>query len=176
MCGARGNRRLHAHHLLSEGAYPQMSGYLDNIIVVCASCHLFGKVSFHGSPFEMVERFNQKFPGRYEKLKKIAQARQNIDYEAEYKELKKIELNNLKTMITLKDFSSNIPTQKQVDLLAQFLIENFEKEIGKNGKGNGEGAIEMAVRLLLELKTMREDIEEIPQFKGTREQLEDINI
>ena len=57
-------------------------------------------------------------------------------------------------MITLKDFSpDNIPTQKQVDLLAQFLIENFENEIGKNG--NGEGAIEMAVRLLLELKTLR---------------------
>jgi len=56
-------------------------------------------------------------------------------------------------MITLKDFSpDNIPTQKQVDLLAQFLIENFENEIGKNGKGNGEGAIEMAVRLLLKLK------------------------
>ena len=57
-------------------------------------------------------------------------------------------------MITLKDFSAdNIPTQKQVDNLAQFLIENFEEEIGRNGKGNGEGAIEMAVRLLLEYKT-----------------------
>ena len=81
-------------------------------------------------------------------------------------------------MITLKDFNpDNIPTQKQVDLLAQFLIENFENEIGKNGKGNGEGAIEMAVRLLLELKTMRlyyEDTQEIPQFKGTREQLDNL--
>ncbi len=58
-------------------------------------------------------------------------------------------------MITLKDFSANnIPTQKQVDNLAQFLIENFENEIGKNGNenGNGEGAIEMAVRLLLKFK------------------------
>jgi len=43
---------------------------------------------------------------------------------------------------------ANIPTQKQVEFLGQFLIENFENEIGKNGKGNGEGAIEMAVRLL----------------------------
>jgi len=81
-------------------------------------------------------------------------------------------------MITLKDFSpDNIPTQKQVDLLAQFLIENFDNEIGKNGTGNGEGAIEMAVRLLLELKTMRlyyEDTQEIPQFKGTREQLDNL--
>ena len=46
---------------------------------------------------------------------------------------------------------ANIPLEKQVDLLAQFLIENFEKDIG-NGKGSGEGAIEMAIRLLSKLK------------------------
>ena len=56
-------------------------------------------------------------------------------------------------MITLKDFSAdNIPTQKQVEDLGQFLIENFEDEIGKGKSHNGEGAIEMAVRLLLEYK------------------------
>ena len=55
--------------------------------------------------------------------------------------------NNKK--IILRDFSAdNIPIQKQVDLLAQFLIENFESEIGKGKSPNGEGAIEMAVRLL----------------------------
>ena len=66
-------------------------------------------------------------------------------------------INQNKTMnkITLKDFSAdNIPIQKQVDNLAQFMIENFEDEIGKNGMRNGEGAIEMAVRLLLELKNV----------------------
>jgi len=62
-------------------------------------------------------------------------------------------------MITLKDFSpANTPTQKQVESLAQFLIENFENEIG--GK-NGEGAIEGAVRLLIELKELREYIKKI---------------
>jgi len=56
-------------------------------------------------------------------------------------------------MITLQDFSAdNIPTQKQVESLAQFMIENFEYEIGNDGIGNGEGAIEMAVRLLLKYK------------------------
>ena len=56
-------------------------------------------------------------------------------------------------MITLKDFSTdNIPIQNQVDLLAQFLIENFEDEIGKGENPNSEGAIEMAVRLLIKLK------------------------
>jgi len=62
-----------------------------------------------------------------------------------------------KTMITLKDFApDNIPTQKQVEALGQFLIENFEDEIGGNKKANGEGAIEMAVRLLIELKELRD--------------------
>ena len=61
-------------------------------------------------------------------------------------------------MITLKDFApDNIPTQKQVDCLAEFLIENFGDEIGDNKKANGEGAIEMAVRLLLELKECRKN-------------------
>ena len=47
----------------------------------------------------------------------------------------------------------NIPIQNQVDLLAKFLIENFEEEVGKGESPNGEGAIEMAVRLLTKLKT-----------------------
>lgn len=46
----------------------------------------------------------------------------------------------------------NIPIRKRVDLLAKFLMENFGDEFG-NKKGVGEGAIEMAVRLLLEYKT-----------------------
>ena len=50
---------------------------------------------------------------------------------------------------------ANIPLEKQVDLLAQFLIENFEENIGINGKSAGEGAVEMAVRLLVELKVSR---------------------
>ncbi len=58
-------------------------------------------------------------------------------------------------MITLKDFSpDNIPTQKQVKHLGQFMIENFKDKIGEEGKGNGEGAIEMAVRLLLKYKKL----------------------
>ena len=58
-------------------------------------------------------------------------------------------------MITLKNFTpDNIPVSKQVEDLGIFLLENFEDEIG--GK-NGEGAIEMAVRLLLELKELRKE-------------------
>lgn len=67
----------------------------------------------------------------------------------QFKEMKK-------SMITLKDFTpNNTPTQKQVASLGQFLIENFEDEIGGNKRANGEGVIEMSVRLLLELKEIR---------------------
>mgnify|MGYP001591403813 FL=1 len=48
----------------------------------------------------------------------------------------------------------NIKLENQIDLLAQFLIENFEEDIGK-GKGASEGAIEMVVRLLTELKEQK---------------------
>lgn len=43
----------------------------------------------------------------------------------------------------------NIPIEKQIDLLAQYLMENFGCEM------IGEGAIEMAVRLLEEFKNAR---------------------
>ena len=42
----------------------------------------------------------------------------------------------------------NIKLDKQVDYLAEFLITKFNDEIGKGQSPNGEGAIEMAVRLL----------------------------
>jgi len=43
----------------------------------------------------------------------------------------------------------NIPIKKQVDLLAQYLMKNFWEEM------EGEGAIEMAVRLLEEYRNAR---------------------
>jgi len=47
----------------------------------------------------------------------------------------------------------NIPIDKQIDLLGQFLMENFGEEIG--GEGRSEGAIEMAIRLIEEYKNAR---------------------
>ena len=59
---------------------------------------------------------------------------------------------------------ANIPLEKQVDLLAQFLLENFEEDIGNN-KSAGEGAIEMAVRLLTQLKKESKPSEEGKSFR-----------
>lgn len=54
---------------------------------------------------------------------------------------------------------SNMTLEKQVELLGEFLIMNFENDIGNN-KAAGEGAIEMAVRLLTKLKET-EQLEDI---------------
>lgn len=86
ICGKRGGK-LEGHHLLTVGAYPNMSNHLDNIIVVCVHCHKFGKISFHGTPDLMVEIMEQKYPGRYKFLRKLAQERKRVDYKAEYEGL-----------------------------------------------------------------------------------------
>jgi len=50
----------------------------------------------------------------------------------------------------LKQFKPNITLEEQIDLLGHFLMENFEGNFK-----NGEGAIEMTVRLLEEYKNAR---------------------
>ena len=62
----------------------------------------------------------------------------------------------------------NIPIQNQIELLAQFLVENFEGEIGKGKSLNGEGAIEMAVRLLIELKELRTSIKTMKKTRNKK--------
>ena len=89
ICGKQ-NCKLEGHHLLTVGAYPNMSDCLDNILVVCVHCHKFGKVSFHGTPDLMVEIMNQKYPGRYKFLRELAQGRIHVNYKKEYEELKEI--------------------------------------------------------------------------------------
>jgi hypothetical protein len=70
--------------------------------------------------------------------------------------------------------SDNIPIQKQVELLAKFLIENFEEEISESP--NSERAIEMAIRLLIKLKEERQQPKEIPQLEGTWDILDKIKV
>jgi len=58
-----------------------------------------------------------------------------------------------------EEFYDNMPLPKQVDILAKFLMKNFDNEFGAVG-GNGEGAVEMAIRLLKRT---------IPKSKPTKE-------
>ena len=47
-------------------------------------------------------------------------------------------------------FKDNIKLEEQAQILAKFLLNEFGSEMGNKGKG--EGAIEMAIRLLNEYK------------------------
>jgi len=49
-----------------------------------------------------------------------------------------------------KKFEDNMSLKEQTDILAKFLLQEFDSEMG--GKGKSEGAIEMAIRLLNEYK------------------------
>ena len=50
----------------------------------------------------------------------------------------------------MKNFRDNMPIKEQIDILAKFLMDEFGTEMGN--KGQGEGAIEMSIRLLNEYK------------------------
>jgi hypothetical protein len=90
ICGKR-NCKIDAHHLLTVGAYPEMSNQDENIISVCVHCHRWGKVSFHGSGTDEMKKLrDKKFPGIMTKLRRLALKRKNVNYEMEYLELKSI--------------------------------------------------------------------------------------
>lgn len=96
ICGKR-FCKLEGHHLLTVGAYPQMSNQLENIIVLCVHCHKFGKISFHGSGTDlMAKKLEEKFPFKMARLREIARARKRVDYKAEYEALQAVD-NSLLT-------------------------------------------------------------------------------
>ncbi|HLN19111.1 MAG TPA: hypothetical protein VK255_03000 [Patescibacteria group bacterium] len=81
--------KIDAHHLLTVGAYPEMSNQDENIISVCVHCHRWGKISFHGSGTDEMKKLrDKKFPGKMAKLRRTALKRKNVDYEKEYREMK----------------------------------------------------------------------------------------
>ena len=66
--------QTHGSHVYEEGTYRAMAADLDNIIVLCFTHHLGSwnakQPSWHGSPMEMADWFREKYPARYEALKK----------------------------------------------------------------------------------------------------------
>jgi len=88
------NCKIEAHHLLTTGAWPQMSNQDYNLISLCVHCHSFGKISFHGSGTDLMkEKFDAKFPNRMAKLREIAITRNKVDYKKEYEDLKGIDID-----------------------------------------------------------------------------------
>ena len=44
--------------------------------------------------------------------------------------------------------NQNKDIEEQIEELANFLMKNYDSEMGMSGKPDGEGAVEMAIRLL----------------------------
>lgn len=86
--------QIHAGHILPV-TYGLTAANPDNLIALCARCHTLSPYSWHQNPIENAAWFNLKFPGRYERLRKIAVPSRPIK-EAEWKEI----LANLKVRYT----------------------------------------------------------------------------
>lgn len=66
----------------------------ENIIALCASCHEFARDAWHNSPLEQ-DWFDEKFPGRKEKLRALILPIRNIkqfEWKERYERNKKLRL------------------------------------------------------------------------------------
>src|SRR3990167_850987 len=69
-CGVKvEGANAHGSHILPEGAYPLMSAEVKNILCLCYRCHI---LFWHKNPHEATEFFNNKWPGRYQELRNMA--------------------------------------------------------------------------------------------------------
>jgi hypothetical protein len=79
-CGVDGKfKQLQGSHIYPEGRYSSMSADIDNILCLCAGCHMWSNDSWHENPLESVEWFHSKFPKRYEELKKRSRESKKCD-------------------------------------------------------------------------------------------------
>ena len=81
-CGRKTN--IHGSHVFPEGKYRSMSADVDNIMAQCYYCHLSW---WHKHPTEAGQWFIEKYPIRYNNLKKRSLTPQKIDWQKKYEEL-----------------------------------------------------------------------------------------
>lgn len=63
---------LSPSHVYPQGRYPRMAWMMINIITLCwMKCHFNW---WHKHPIEATEWFNEKYPGRAEKLKELSKS------------------------------------------------------------------------------------------------------
>ena len=75
-CGASKAQgyQMHGSHILAEGSHPIMSDRPENILCLCAKCHVGGmwdnskNPSWHDDPMYFAGWFNNKWPNRYKEL------------------------------------------------------------------------------------------------------------
>lgn len=73
-CGADGRiKQMQGSHIFPEARYVAMSADTDNILCLCAGCHMWSADSWHESPLQAAEWFHSNYPERYETLKKRSQ-------------------------------------------------------------------------------------------------------
>jgi hypothetical protein len=79
-CGADGRvKQMQGSHIYPEGRYTSMSADPDNILCLCAGCHMWSNDSWHENPLEATEWFHKTFPERHQRLKIDAQASKHCD-------------------------------------------------------------------------------------------------
>jgi 5-methylcytosine-specific restriction endonuclease McrA len=89
-CEYCGKVQVNAHHIFSRSNYA-VRWDVDNGVCVCVSHHVFGNLSFHKAPAEMLEWIKEKRGNEwYDRLRAKARVKQDINISKELAE------NNLK--------------------------------------------------------------------------------
>lgn len=63
--------QMHGSHIMPV-EYGGTAADPDNILCLCASCHSMGRKSMHEDPIEFSRWYEEKFPGKYDILRKQA--------------------------------------------------------------------------------------------------------
>ena len=96
--------QMHGSHIHPEGVYKSMSADVDNILCLCATCHVGGfwknsnKPSWHEDPMYFVEWFKNKYQKRYVELEE--RKKKSVQLSEEYWNKKHNELKEIWKSLT----------------------------------------------------------------------------
>jgi len=98
-CGAtREVRQIHGAHIM-PATYNGTAADPENIITLCSTCHSIGRTSAHQDPIQFGIWFEDRYPGRYEKLNKKAQDYTKNPIKIDWDELRQDLLKIKKSML-----------------------------------------------------------------------------
>lgn len=63
--------QLHGAHVIPVG-YDMTAADPENLLCLCAKCHSLGRDSAHDNPVEFSRWYNEKYPDKFEELRKKA--------------------------------------------------------------------------------------------------------
>lgn len=88
------DKQTQGSHIYPEGRYTSMSADIDNILCLCAGCHMWSNDSWHENPLESVEWFHKIYPTLYQTLKgrsRLAVQMTLADWTKKHDELKTLD-------------------------------------------------------------------------------------